>query len=288
MYELLTPESSPGKPIFSMYRDTTVKIDLLRSDIDFLPEPVQPAEDCDIYYMNEAHGGRLDGTNPRNCIGRNTGVGSEDKGRFFGQVDASAVFLADNLGDGTSNISAVALNQQSYEWLVEHEERITSLLLSRGLILGLDPSLVTVEISTVKPAISFLQTVMVLAAVLMFAVSWACLFFFGEDHFTSSLLANLVATTGADHTSSSRAPAYVRNMPEIKLKDTGAAVVMATSSGAFRHGDGTAESPSPVQSYSAGNDPMKQGGVYSSEKEINPVPTRGQNAPLLWGNSPGV
>lgn len=74
----------------------------------------------------------------------------------------------------------MALNQQGYEWFLSHKTRIDSLLLSRGLMLGLDPSLVILETSTMKPAISYLQVVLVLAAVLAFAVSWACLFFFGK------------------------------------------------------------------------------------------------------------
>ncbi|EON66951.1 hypothetical protein W97_06067 [Coniosporium apollinis CBS 100218] len=280
LYELASPERSPGRISYSMYRMTLVHIALIRSEIDVLPEPVQPAEACNIYFFNEAHGGRLDGTNPRNCLGINTGVGSEGKGRFFGQVDASAVFLADNLGDGTSNLSDVALNQQGYEWFLSHETQIDSLLLSRGLMLGLDPSLVTLETSTMKPAISYLQVVLVLAAVLAFAVSWACLFFFGEGHYSSSLLANLLATTAANQAGDSRSPGYVHRVPEIKLKDTGVAVVMATPFGIFRHD--VSGSPSPVQLYPASNDHSKHEGQYHSAHEIIPTPNPEQKAPLLW------
>ncbi|KAJ9658924.1 hypothetical protein H2201_007574 [Coniosporium apollinis] len=286
LWELLSPEYFPGKSSFSVYKMVLVQIALLRSDINFLPEPVQPAEACDIYFMNNAHGGRLDGTIPPNCLGVNTGVGSKLKGRFLGQVDASAVFIADTLGDGTSNISDVALNQQSYEWLLKHETRLESLLLSRGLILGLDPSLVTLETSTIKPAISYLQVVLVLAAVLAFAVSWACLFFFGEGHYSSSLLANLLATTGANQAGDSRSPGYVRRVPEIKLRDTGAAVVMATPFGIFRHD--VSGSPSPVQLYPAGSDSSKHEGPYPSAQEIIPTPNPEQKAPLLWAKPSDV
>lgn len=125
------------------------------------------------------------------------------------------------------------------EWVINNEEKIDQLVLSRGGILGLSPSLVTVEISKVQAAISYLQILLVAICALLAGISWLCLLFFASSHYSSSLLANLIATTmvisDGDDTKGGK-PKYLTRCPEIMLtqeKDPKAAMVTAT--GTFRH-----------------------------------------------------
>jgi hypothetical protein len=116
---------------------------------------------------------------------------------------------------------------------MKNNERLNNLVLSRGYIQSIDPSLVTVELSELKPAISYLQIMLVLFPVVIGAISWLSLYLFGSGHYTSSLLGNLYATTDAGRTNTSRRPQYIRRMPEIRLVDRGDQVRMETETGTF-------------------------------------------------------
>jgi hypothetical protein len=224
-YELLNPESIAGKAVYSLFRITHTNLTLVRSED--LPLPIEPREPCTGYYQNMAKGGKLYGTD---CYAEK----EMDGGRFFGQQDTSAVLiLGDLLGDHTSNVSSRAVDQDAFNWVMKNNERLNNLILSRGYIQSIDPSLVTVELSEVKPAISYLQIMLVLLAVVIGTISWLSLYIFGSGHYASSLLLNLFATTDAGRKVTSRKPQYIRRMPEIRLVDRGDQVTMETETGTF-------------------------------------------------------
>ncbi|EFW21031.1 conserved hypothetical protein [Coccidioides posadasii str. Silveira] len=156
--------------------------------------------------------------------------------RFFEEIDTSAVLIiSGTLGDGSSNISSKAFNQQAFEWLAKNENRLDNLVLSRGYIMAIDPALVTLEISRVRPAMSYLQVLLVILPVVLAAITWGLLRFFAASHYSSSLLANLYATTNVRDTDTSADPQYIHTIPDIDLVRKDGKVLMATSGGVFTH-----------------------------------------------------
>jgi hypothetical protein len=81
--------------------------------------------------------------------------------------------------------------------------------------MALDPSSVTVEVSNVKMAISYLQITLIVLAAFLAAVSWLCLSIFAINHYSFSLLSNLFATTNFHGIGTSRKPGYLSKIPEI-------------------------------------------------------------------------
>jgi hypothetical protein len=228
-YELLNVESGPGVAEYSLFRISLVNITLVQSDT--LPNPVQPVERCPKFFQNEATGGRLRGTN---CFV--SPAPNQTNAHFFGQVDTSAILIMSGLlGDGGANLSEKALDQHALEWSVKNGDRLDKLVLSRGFIVALDPSLVMVEISKIQAAISYLQITLVILAAVFGSLSWICLKVFGGAHYSSSLLANLYATTGVDGCNTSQKPGYITKMPEIQLSETESKIRMETGTGVFRH-----------------------------------------------------
>jgi hypothetical protein len=233
-YELLSPEVLPGMVEYSLFRISVVNITLVRSDT--LAQPVIPFEPCNFFYQNIATGGRVRGTDCYESMAAN-----QANHRFLGQVDTSAVLILSGLlGDGRFNISEKVLNQVGFEWFIRNNDKLNNLLLSRGFIMALDPGSVTVEVSNVKAAISHLQITLIVLAVLLAAVSWLCLSTFATDHYSSSLLSNLFATTNVDGTNTSRKPGYLSKVPEIQLNKEGPGIVMKSlePAGVFRHDSG--------------------------------------------------
>lgn len=234
-YELLNPETLPGVVGYSLFRASVVNITLLRSDE--LPEPVIPFEPCDKFYSNIALGGKVRETD---CYVSNLDNWDQEGHRFWGQVDTSASLILNGiLGDGRLNYSDKALNQQAFEWVVKNDELLNNLVLSRGSILALGPSTVMIELSTFQPAISRLQILLVAICAMLAGVSWLCLTFFAKAHYSSSLLANLIATTmfasDGEDTKSGK-PKYLVDCPEINLTQENAPrMVISTATGTFRH-----------------------------------------------------
>ncbi|KAF8540301.1 hypothetical protein BDD12DRAFT_834048 [Trichophaea hybrida] len=232
-YELLHVQAN-AIDLLSLLRFSAVNITLLRSDT--LPEPVKPIEECNKYYQNLATGGRVDKSSCTTSSGEN-----QTNARFLGQLDESSTFIvAGLLGNGQSNLSSKALDQGAYTWANKNTERVTNLLLSRGLILGLDPSLVKIEVRKLQPAISYLQIVLIAVPVVLAASCWTLLRIVATNHYSSSLLANLCATTNVerglvDPAAASRKPQYLRYPPEITLQRQDAAIVLATGSGFFKY-----------------------------------------------------
>jgi hypothetical protein len=226
-YELLNAEATPDVIAFSLLRISVVNITLVRSDI--LPESVKPFEPCDKFYMNEAIGGKVYGTN---CYKKMSG--NQTNHHFFGQVDASAILILNGLlGDGRFNISQKGLDQAGFKWVGDNEQTLNNLLLSRGFIMALDPDFVTVEVSQFKPAMSYLQISLVILAAFFAILGWVSLSTIATRYYTSSLLANLLATTDMDR-SDSRRPRYLFRMPDIWLGEKGSRVIMQTPTGVFR------------------------------------------------------
>ncbi|EEP79724.1 predicted protein [Uncinocarpus reesii 1704] len=230
-FEWLNPEGVPGKVLFSVLRISAVNITLVRSET--LPEPVKPFEKCDRFYYNEATGGETYGTNCyKEYIANTTGA------RFFGEMDASSVLIVSGtLGDGGSNISSKAFNQEAFEWLAKNERKLDDLVLSRGYLMSVDPKLVTLKISTSQPAMSYLQVLLVILPIVLAAIIWGLLWYFAASHYSSSLLANLYATTNIGHTNTSADPQYMHKIPDIDLIRKDQQVLMATSTGVFVHAE---------------------------------------------------
>ena len=220
---------------YSLFRASIVNITLVRSDE--LPEPVAPFEPCDKFYSNIAFGGKVTQTD---CYISSLSDREQEGHRFWGQIDTSAFLILNGiLGDGRFNYSDEALNQQAWEWAFDNDELLSNLVLSRGAILSLGPEIVTVEVSSVQPAISPLQILLVIMCAVLAAVSWLSLIFFAKPHYSSSLLANLVATTmvtsdGEDIKTDK--PRYLVDCPEIRLThDKGSRTAMTTAAGIFSH-----------------------------------------------------
>lgn len=228
-----------GTLLYSALRISTVNITLIRSDT--LAADVAPFSPCSgKYFQNESKGGRTVITNCHKSIGNQTNA------RFLGQVDNSATFIiSGTLGDGSSNISAIALSQKPWHWANKKLDHISNFLLSRGFILGLDPTLVTIESSILKPAISWLQILLIVIPAVLAAAAWLLLCVSAVDHYSSSLLQSLVSTTDArgrgqaDRLKSSRSPAYMFHVPDIHLMQeshpTPGAVVLGNQGGVFRY-----------------------------------------------------
>ncbi|KAF7506555.1 hypothetical protein GJ744_011592 [Endocarpon pusillum] len=234
-YELLNVEYTPDRVGYSLFRASVVNIMLVRSDE--LPEPVVPLEPCDRFYMNIALGGKVRKTD---CYLSSVGNFSQEGHRFYGQVDTSAFLILNGvLGEGRFNYSDKALNQQAFEWAVNNDEKLSNLVLSRGAILALGPANVMVEVTSIQPAVSPLQMMLIAICAVLAGVSWLCLIFFAKAHYSSSLLANLIATTmittnGEDVKSGK--PRYLADCPEINLThENGPTTLMVTATGVFKH-----------------------------------------------------
>ncbi|TVY92076.1 hypothetical protein LAWI1_G004140 [Lachnellula willkommii] len=201
-WEYLTPEVA-GEAVYSLLRITFTNITVVRSEN--IPVALTSFAPCDTSYENIAYGGVVTGTD---CAIAKQGRPMQ----LFGQVDTSAVLLLNGFGDGRSNLSAMALDETIYEWTNTNSERMNDLLLARGYIVSIDPSLVTVEKSILKPAISYLQMFLCLLALVL------------------SLLLNILAPMN----NKSGAPGYVYSVPDILLQETGAGKHVAVNNSLIR------------------------------------------------------
>lgn len=232
---------SNGSQIFSVLRISAVNITLIRSET--LPTAVVPFEDCDRSYQNEAEGGRVYDTD---CVATDGVLNQEDFG-FMGQVDTSAVLIIYGGGDGRSNISSKALDQSTFVWLQNNLDRMDELLLSRGFIVSIDPALVTLATTYLTPAISYLQLMLIVVAVVLAPIGWFILQQFASPYWANSLLSNMLHTVRAPGTADTKAPGYIWNTPDIQLWDT-------SSQGAITVGNAflKTEGAQVAQTYSSG------------------------------------
>lgn len=202
LWQYLTPETD-GVPMYSLIRVSITNISLIRSEN--IPVAPTPFKLCDTTFMNVAYGGVVEDTD---CSTAKQGEPTQ----FWGQIDTSAVLIMSGLGDGRSNISALAVDESVMQWSEQNYAYMDDLLISRGFILSIDPDLVTVNVSILRPAISYLQIFLVLIAALFALISYLSTRLLATSHWTSSLLAILLATTDKKNE-----PGYIEPVPEIRL-----------------------------------------------------------------------
>jgi hypothetical protein len=241
-WEYLTPELE-GDPLYSLLRITLTNITVLRSEnIQVAHTPFTP---CDTSYQNLAYGGVV---TDMDCV-----IVKQGRLRqFFGQVDTSAVLILYGLGDGRSNLSALALDETiygwtnansqrmdetTYGWTNANSQRMDDLLVARGYIVSINSSLVEVEMSVLKPAISYLQMFLVLLAVVLYGIAWLSLKLLTTSHWSSSLLLNILAPLN----NKVGQPGYVYPVPDIRLQETGAGIHIAVNGSIVRFDAGVPE-----------------------------------------------
>ena len=224
--------------LYTALRISTTNITLIRSDT--IDKPIVPYEDCPgKFYHNTAKGGQVVSST---CL---KSIGNQTNAKFLGQLDTSAVFIITGvLGDGSKNTSAKALVQKPWAWAIKNEARMSNFLLARGIMLGVNPELVMVQSSIMKPAISWLQVVLIVIPIVLALVAFLMVYFAAVGHYSSTLFQSLVATTDvrkmgdAARLKSSNNPAYLLRIPEIDLMQeshpTPGAVVLANQHGVFR------------------------------------------------------
>jgi hypothetical protein len=216
-----------GSPLYSVIRISSVNITLIRSEtIADAPTPFEP---CDASTMNVAYGGKVVDTD---CQGRRP----EKTPRFFGQVDTSAVSILTGLGDGRSNISSKALDENVWQWLATNSAYMDDLLVARGYITSVDPSLVTLTVSVLRPAMSLLQLLLVVIAIGLAFLSYVALRMFAMAHWSNSLLSNLIWTVGMYEDDKSRKPGYIHTTPELRVQDSGSRVSITIAGEMLRLG----------------------------------------------------
>jgi hypothetical protein len=131
--------------------------------------------------------------------------------------------------------STGALNTNTLAWLRKHNGRLDDLLLARGYTAAVDRGVVSIQMSSVRPAVSYLQLLLVFVAVVVALLSYAVANRYTTGHYKSSLLGILVATTAdEDQPTSNRKPHYFRRGPTLNLSMEGARGVLGTDSGIYR------------------------------------------------------
>jgi hypothetical protein len=160
---------------------------------------------------------------------------SPDDVSYFGQVDTSAALNLDGFGHPPYATSGAALNATLWSWVEQNTEMLTNLVLSRGYALGLDPSLVTVEITAATPGISYLQLFLVLLAGVAALFSWACSWLFTSGHWSSSFLVNILTATGVVAGDGTKDPRVLCPVPNIYLDKRDGNFELRTDVGVFAH-----------------------------------------------------
>jgi hypothetical protein len=214
-------------------RVSSVNVTLVRSDT--LPAPVEPVGPCSHYNQTLSLYGPSTVSGCQSVYSGDNGQGPTNH-QFLGRVDMAAVFVLNGfLGSSDAANSTGALNADALAWLRKHGARLDDLLLARGYIAAVDPSLVTIAVSSARPGMSYLQLLLVALAGAVALLSYAIVSKFTTGHYKSSLLANLVATTADEQQpEQSQKPRYLRHVPDITLGHEGARIVMATDAGIYR------------------------------------------------------
>ncbi|KAF5327522.1 hypothetical protein D9619_004401 [Psilocybe cf. subviscida] len=214
-----------GANVFSILRFFVTNTTLIRSET--LAEEPTPLEPCPgTVYRNFATGGEAISTNCNIPVINQTLPLNQKL--FLGQIDASSVGLYTGfLGDGTSNLSSVALLDTGLDWISEQMDHMDNLLISRALLLGGNSSAVTVDISYSVAAISGLQLFLCILPGVLAIGFWCFTRFIAMSYYQNSFLAAVLTTT---HTTVGRCEelGYVRSMPEITLQTRGRHVTLRT------------------------------------------------------------
>ncbi|KAF8993280.1 hypothetical protein BDQ17DRAFT_151393 [Cyathus striatus] len=225
--ELLHPTQTVtvnDDPLYALLRISSTNITYIGSET--LPESVQPLEPCNYYYENLAFGGKVTKTDCYRSLQANqTGA------RFLGQLDSSAItILTDIIGDGSQATNDGALNATGWLWYTDNQDRIDSLLLSRGITLGGNPTTVSIEVKTTVPAISYLQVLLVVLPLILAIIALLTMMKDHGGYYSSSFLSALSATTHISSDSCTKLP-FASAPPDIRLKYVGQHVVLQTGNG---------------------------------------------------------
>ncbi|TFK37924.1 hypothetical protein BDQ12DRAFT_735865 [Crucibulum laeve] len=215
----------PGSdlPEYAILQTTGISLTLLRSET--LVNHVVPAEPCPYYYTNFATGGKVRSTNCYKSTGNQTGA------RFLGQIDASSmVILSDILGDGSTSMSATAVNQTGLDWYLNHTAHIDGLLVSRAFILGGDPTGVEIELKTNEAALSYLQVILIVIPLFFTVASLVLMMRDKAGLYRSSFMCAVSAATKM-HGISSKNVGYMRPPPLITPVLEGGHIKLLTPGG---------------------------------------------------------
>ena len=181
--------------------------------------------------------------------------------RLFGTVDTSAVLIVYGLGDGRSNLSSVAVDENAFQWISNHSDTMDSLLIARGFIASIDPSLVTLIVSVLRPAMSYLQMFLVLISILFAIISHFTLRALSTSHWSNTLLANILGPLEGED---KRDPGYIKKVPDIKLQDASDGPVVTVHGATFRLDNG-----SGLGRYSGVGGGMEKNGVVMSSDVVS-------------------
>jgi hypothetical protein len=227
--ELLTAGPECTQDWFTFVQVVSVNVTIVCSDT--LPAAVAPLEGCDKYFQNLAVGGRAIGTDCYKAFGNDqTGA------HFLGQVDTAAMFILNGfLARRGANSSASALDTAAHGWLRKNAACLDGLVLTRAYIMAIHPRLVMLKVSSVRPAMSYLQLLLVLLASIAAALSFGAVTVFASGHYRSSLLANLVAMAHDENQPKlSQNTHYLWRVPDIVLGRESARVVMGNNASIYR------------------------------------------------------
>ncbi|KAM6513659.1 hypothetical protein FALCPG4_016040 [Fusarium falciforme] len=206
---LTVSPGSAGKDLFSLISFTSVNITLIRSET--IDKPPTPFEKCDRgSFQNEAFGGKITQTD---CAASTTDNNST---MFFGQVDTAAVLIIYGLGNGRSNVSSESLDDSVMSWTWNMSATMECLLVARGYIVSVDPALVTIRVDKLIVAMSVLQLLLSILAVVLAGAAWLALAFFADSHWSNTFLANLAYTT-SERDGKKLKPGYMHDPPSVEL-----------------------------------------------------------------------
>lgn len=226
VYQLVSPFDG-NSTVFTAFQILDANLTLINSET--VDTPPTPFGDCDTWYRNEAYGGVVSATNCFDAV-RVPGRTS----LFQGEADTMAVFLLQGtLGKKRATTAADALNDVAWQWIQDHDAELESLVLSRAYILAGNPKSVKLKVTTLVPALSVLQLILVLLPLVAFAVSWGVVFGWVGWHYQASLFSNLITTTHDGY--ETEKPDYMTEPPNMGIVRVDGIVYLGTDTGVFLH-----------------------------------------------------
>lgn len=198
-----------GRDLYSLVSITSTNITLIRSET--IRSPPSPLEECDRRsFQNEAFGGKVTQTDcAASKIADNSNV-------FFGQVDTAAVLIAYGLGNSRSNLSLESFDDDVLSWTANMSATVESLLVARAYIVSVDPALVTISIEKLIVAMSGLQLLLSILAVILAGIAWLALSFFANPYWSNTFLASVIYTT-SEWSGKKPRLGYVHNPPSVEV-----------------------------------------------------------------------
>ncbi|KAM4067440.1 hypothetical protein HRG_001377 [Hirsutella rhossiliensis] len=213
--------SNTGKAEYSLVSASGTNITLIRSET--IDKPPTPFEKCDHgSFQNEAFGGRITQTD---CASAKLDY---DRNVFYGQVDTAAVLILYGLGKVRSNFSSDALDNNALSWTRNMWATMQGLLVARGYIVSVDPALVTISVNKLIVAMSGLQLLLSMLAVVLAGAAWLALACFADAHWSNTFLSSFIHTTTERDGKKSK-PGYVHNPPSVELLADGDGNFIAVS-----------------------------------------------------------